>query len=661
MENLRDLTSVEMMNENIRTGLTEIYGEENLLNEYDTWKEDPVNQFDSMLEIINPFDLSNAGNRFVYDFDDQMNRAEYEAVRVSVFLSEYLYKKLKEVFSEICEERNRQKKQIIIRDYYRLLDSIINNTNLAPFILILHEFAKEQRVLCGSRSIDLYSSFYSVKETLRKSNPESIYLLFTYWRISKSIEAFDSLLSAIIDYIQTYYDEFDKDPDMQLYCEIDQMSFEDKLTTIVHWLDLISFHTNGIFEVYKTRNWLRPVDMLADSIIETNQISKYRMYLYKRVFAEDDDESVKKKAVCHHGYIVWIKTADVMYLVREVFRVLYSLSTSDKKMLGIRKEMVLEGLDNIEKTRHFYTSIVFFHEAYYELKKQHFDSRVTEALEEDAAKFSKSIDGFINYISAVVEDDIDELLQAKQNYIHELSNYISTEQEEKLDYLSYRIAEKLKETIQKMEVYDDLYKSVSAEFAEYSSLLFQHPEILSSLVSAEYLYNQYINIMQPDTRFDYSCISIMYYMALEDFLNKLIYTPYSSEVLSLINRRQTRDDFWKNNDCKNYVSNFNSFWDKKNRAFKRSCEIGVLGYLFEGIETELKFQEFLNGKYPGIDIYALKRLGTQLKDIAPRRNDAAHGGNYLTTSDVQKDKDYVYNIAAVYKGLIVELLDIIRC
>ena len=33
-------------------------------------------------------------------------------------------------------------------------------------------------------------------------------------------------------------------------------------------------------------------------------------------------------------------------------------------------------------------------------------------------------------------------------------------------------------------------------------------------------------------RFDYSCVSILYYMALEDFANKLIYIPYLNDVLT---------------------------------------------------------------------------------------------------------------------------------
>ena len=43
----------------------------------------------------------------------------------------------------------------------------------------------------------------------------------------------------------------------------------------------------------------------------------------------------------------------------------------------------------------------------------------------------------------------------------------------------------------------------------------------------------------------------------------------------------------------------------------------------------------------------------ELKDVAQRRNDAAHGGNYLTYEIVRGDRDNVYNTVVDYKGMIL--------
>lgn len=116
-------------------------------------------------------------------------------------------------------------------------------------------------------------------------------------------------------------------------------------------------------------------------------------------------------------------------------------------------------------------------------------------------------------------------------------DFTTEEQEEKLDELTNQIVEKIKEALSKKDLYDELYGAVTEDFSAYASVLMKHPKIFSSLVSAEYLYKQYIDKQDANEKFDYSCISIMYYMALEDFANKLVYIPYYKEILSLIDKK----------------------------------------------------------------------------------------------------------------------------
>lgn len=223
-----------------------------------------------------------------------------------------------------------------------------------------------------------------------------------------------------------------------------------------------------------------------------------------------------------------------------------------------------------------------------------------------------------------------------------------------------QIVEKIKTTIQKMDLYDDLYKSVSKEFLPYSGEMIQYPKILNSLVSAEYLYRQYIEKKEPKSSFDYSCISVMYYLSLEDFANKLVYSKYEIEVLSNIGLKSPYEKKWKENDYSDYVSSYDAFWDKKTKSFKKTCEIGTLGYLLKKIFDEKYLRDFLTNTYNGIDIKKLQNYGEKLIDVAQRRNNAAHGGNYLTQSDVLKDKENVYSVSMEeIKGLIFELLEIL--
>ena len=56
-----------------------------------------------------------------------------------------------------------------------------------------NEAAEKQMVLQGVRSVDLYVCFYSLRELLRKETTESLFLLYIYWRITKSKKNLKSL------------------------------------------------------------------------------------------------------------------------------------------------------------------------------------------------------------------------------------------------------------------------------------------------------------------------------------------------------------------------------------------------------------------------------------------------------------------------------------
>ena len=646
------------MANNIRLGLEELDTEHNWLAKYEEWEKNGNNKFTSLLEITNSFNLSCAGNNYIFNTTES-HQIDLDIIKMSVFLSEELQYITSSTFEAVSKEKTRFGKQKKITDYFNLIEKISGSIELAGCIVTLNNLAEKQLVLHGKRDVDLYIAFFSLRENLRKSTTQSIFLLFTIWRINKSIKNLNNLISSIVYYIQSYFHEYDKDPNMHLYYPLDKLSPIRKLGVIAYWLELIAFHTNSIFDKYKELDWLCPVDKMADDIIATNQISKYEMMQYKRIFSNDNDSTVRKKAIGNHGYAIWIKTVDIMYIVKDIFRVLYSLPENEMKAIGATKPIVLELLDNMTKVKDYYERKIFFHQAYFQLEHHYIDSSIMEQLENDADQLSDSIDDFIQYLNALASNDIKELLQAKQNYISTITEYSSDDQREKLDFLTEQIVNKIKNVLSKDYVYEELYSSVSDIFKKYANYLVKYPQIFTSLVSAEYLYKQYVDKKSPLLQFDYSCISIMYYMALEDFVNRLIYIPYVKSVLSKISSNETNDYKWQKNNAKLYVSNFYNFWDKKNNAWKKSCEIGVLGHLFENINNETKFKLFIESIYPNINITDFISFGTKLKNIAPRRNEAAHGGNYLSYDDVCKDKEHVYSPLADYRGLIFELLEIL--
>lgn len=646
------------MQADIRRGLCALDEKENWLDLYEKWSDDEKNQFTSLLMVTDSFNLSCAGDSYTYDSADPGHMIDLDIMKMPVFLSEHLRQLSRSIFEKVRKERNRDKKILFIESYFAIVDGIVNSHELAGCIVTLNEAAEKQMVLQGVRSVDLYVCFYSLRELLRKETTESLYLLYTYWRITKTRKNLKTLVAAIIDYIQVYFEDFDHDPQMHLHYPLDGLMTVKKLAVISHWLEIIAFHTDGIFDKYKDLKWLAPVDTMADDIVETAQISKFEMLNYKRVFINDDNETVRKKAIGNHGYATWIKTVDVMHIFCDVCQVLCYLPEKDLKKMNTTKAAMIELYDNMTKIKNYYTGKVFFHQVYYELERKYFDSQVMNALEEDAQLLADSVDDVLAFVEAISSDDIENLMQAKMKYVSRIQDFTTEEQEKKLEELTNRIVEKIKSTVSKEAIYDELYAAVSTEFEPYLVTLAKFSNIFSSLVSAEYLYKQYIENQSPKTNFDYSCISIMYYMALEDFLNKLVYIPYAKEVLANVEKKEVQAYNRKQNiGWKKYVSDYTKFW--KNGKPKDSCEIGVVGFLFDGIDEEVYFQKFLNDKFGITDFAHVKTLGKALKEKAKRRNDAAHGGNYLTYNDVCEDKGNVYDVIKEYKGMILELLMII--
>ena len=615
-----DEENISFMRDTIRDGLQNIEYDGNWLEDYEVWRAEERNQFDALLTIKDPFNLTCVGDRDEFDMSDSNNLRDLDIFCMSLFFSEKLRDTTLKLFDEVRKERIRDKKVARLEKYFDLLKAIVDSKQLSGCIVILNDLAEKQMVLQGKRAVDLYGSFYSLREILRKSSVESMYLLLTYWRIKKDRKILKALTVSVVDYIQSYFDEFEKNPEMHLYYPLDKLMTVKKLAVIEHWLEIISFHTNGMFEKYKELKWLMPIDKMADNIIETNQISRCEMMYYKSVFPSDDDKTVHQKAICNHEYGIWRKTVDVMYIVCDIFQILYNYSVEDLKKMNTSKAAMLEGYDNMVKIRDYYTKNVFFHQVYYQIERRYLDSQIMQALEDDAENFSRSIDHVLDFVNAMV-------------------------------------VEKIKATIQKLDVYDELYGAISGDFDKYASELVKHPQIFSSLVSAEYLYRQYVEGKKPINNFDYSCISIMYYMALEDFINKLVYIPYSREVLSQIDSADLNDKSWQRNESSRYVSSFGKFWSYG--KLKQSCEIGVVGFLFEAVLKEDMFEQWLLQKFSSIDSNAVKAFGSKLKGVSQRRNDAAHGGNYLTYSDVCTDKHNVYDSDVQnYRGLIVELLEL---
>ena len=536
--------------------------DECLEKEYIEWKNSENNHFDSILYIENPFDLNNAGENQTFDRTNPEDKLQLELIKSAVYLSEALFSYTQEIFNEIKNSQNNHSKEILLKTYFSKIKLFVHEKRISKLSVILDFYAEKQAVLCGNRKVDLYKSFMQLRNSLNFMHIESFYLIFTLWRLTSDNRVLDTFIDNTTLFLRTYYYEYDKDQDMHLNYNISNLDILQKLNCVSHWFSIISMHTSLIIKEYNNLQWLMPLDELAESYMVTPQISKFEMLKYKIAFEDNDEQQVKNKAICNQSYAIWIRTSDILCLTTEISKLIYRSN---------EKKKVLELYDNYVKIRDFYIGNIFEHRVYYEENKKYLDSSISEIIENDSKTIHTLSNSFLNLSTAILSNDLEILINSKKECLSLLKGRLTEEQFEYYDQYIQRVIESIQNKIKQENSYITLYKNISNEFLKYSSELIIYPNLLDSLVSAEYLYNQYVNNNEPLNNFDYSCISIMYYMALEEFLNKIIYTQYSTSIL--IN--------YAKENWKEIVSSPTNFWDSKNKCYKKHCEIGNLGYLLE--------------------------------------------------------------------------------
>lgn len=197
-----------------------------------------------------------------------------------------------------------------------------------------------------------------------------------------------------------------------------------------------------------------------------------------------------------------------------------------------------------------------------------------------------------------------------------------------------------------------------------------------SLLTAEYLYSLFIkeehNILDIiSMNKDYSCISIMYYKALEDSLNKIIYKPYANKYIKPLCKRITKKGFDSSVNLDEYFAErdekkIKNFYFRYNKPVE-NLMLGNLSYFMKPSK---------NGKLPKYLVQYLKEImkGTEheiikiceniskdLREVSGFRNVAAHGGEIVNIEGVKRDKKnvFVYKSEA-YRRILFNLLESLK-
>lgn len=269
-------------------------------------------------------------------------------------------------------------------------------------------------------------------------------------------------------------------------------------------------------------------------------------------------------------------------------------------------------------------------------------------------------------VSALQESDIDKITQTRREII---ANKKLVECDiQCLDELSAAINDIIEEKIQNEDKsnFERIRQNVIEELGEIHANRLSN-DIICVLTTAESLYEKYIKDKQEIKGFDYSCVSAMYYQALEKTYNNLMYKGYianinrSKDLPDLIKRKNQEGKgaygYFPNDRIGGYVIVYSS---GKNIGYivKDTCEYGNFIHLLESIISSKyykevsKYIEYLQSVFGWKTANSYNKLPEKvngkinylvkgLREAKDRRNNAAHGGVIINYKTAKEDKNYV--------------------
>ena len=307
-------------------------------------------------------------------------------------------------------------------------------------------------------------------------------------------------------------------------------------------------------------------------------------------------------------------------------------------------------------------------------------------------------DAVIELVSHIKDKSVEEIMDAKTRIKKQIQIFPDFESKgtyvEWLDSISTKICNALIDNCQKKEEeYTQIKHSIFTSLGEKSVKL--PASTIDSLTTAEMLYGNYATDEFAERGFDFSCISALYYQAFEDAYNGLIWKGYA-EKLNILeingipytsilkrNRKKALTEpeslgyLHKDNWQRNYYVQFPS----KEKGITTTsvslrCMYMSFAILMESINPSSELDKYCDyfAEITGFDgknqmfldkSFMDKCMGftKAIKESAGNRNNASHGGTFISKEQCVLDKKTVLNdletVRSTSIGLVQQLLYIL--
>lgn len=380
--------------------------------------------------------------------------------------------------------------------------------------------------------------------------------------------------------------------------------------------------------------------------------------IYGEINAHDTPRLYYRKQVCI-AFKNMLGAIDILSIICEALSLykpdsneLKDLSPSEIECFLLNKELFDDQVGKIVSNLYSYK---FIYSEYFADKRINVIQNGEKTIQEFENNVNIEIGALLEYFDTIIDsNDIEDVIAKKTRIVSQLK--LTGASITSIEKVITKIIARVQSDIKEVDKFQTYFDALQKEMYKYSPKI--NVSIIEALATAEILYDDYIINSKPLEKFDYSCISIMYYQVLEFTLNEIIYEPYKKEYeAEFLSRLALNQDFtpiipfgWKN------------FYDN-NRKLKNKLELGVMAHFLIGAadsRTSYKFRLWFLGLFnKSANVDSIKEIGRTIKTISKARNDAAHGGTSIDIKSAIEAKNYVYNksISMEMRSILTKLLE----
>ena len=411
-------------------------------------------------------------------------------------------------------------------------------------------------------------------------------------------------------------------------------------------------------------------------------IGTYQLESYMPFTAERKDEllsAIKDKKTFDYCW----DFLELQGLLPTIDLMLNNLRTRDIDQEGcVCSEDELDNLyDELEFDRNDIIRLVYANGRKARSHAQNYTAEQIEAAEKHILECWKMLDILEDMIASTSVDGIGQYMRLKRQIVdragsdeegtlmHRRMQHIVSLMERKVEELSARGCD-VEQLSAQLEQRISSARSVSKNF-------------LIPLAGGEKLYSMFISNNDEDTDFDYSCVAIMYYTALETLLTQYLYVNYLKKT-GIMRGNKTRyipiDEATELNQryFAGAVRLDIIYKDETNDKGKRVkvpvkgkipdlCELGTFKYIYnqDVLDKAEELRNYLTHDLGIRDLIELVKYCEKVFRTRKARNNAAHGMHIVSYNDTISAKNETYVETCIEEidtlsGLIVEFLEMIN-